>query len=240
VAIAPIQYDLDHTTFTGYLANDSPGVQQPGILIAHEAPGMSDLIKQRAQVLARLGYVAFALDLHGATGFSLEESRARHAHLMSTPGLIFRRAAAALEVLGNQPDVDLSRLGAIGFCQGGITVLELARGGLPIRCAVGFHPGLKRPAGSPNGPIAAKVLMMVGDADPVVPPADRAAFIAEMNAAEADWELHLFGGIGHAFTDPRIDSLGIPGFTYSEAASRRSWNRMLDLLQETFGPSATA
>jgi dienelactone hydrolase len=98
---------------------------------------------------------------------------ARHTELMSTPGLIFKRAQAALDVLVNQPRIDGARLAAIGFCQGGITALELARGGAPIRCAVGFHPGLTRPAGSPDGKITTKILMMVGDQDPVVPQADR-------------------------------------------------------------------
>lgn len=128
-------------------------------------------------------------------------------------------------------------MAAIGFCQGRITALELARGGAPVRCVVGFHPGLKRPAGSPDGPIEAKVLMMVGDADPIAPAEDRAAFAAEMNAAGADWELHVFGGVAHSYTNPDVDALGVPGLAYNERAARRSWSLMLALIEDTFGSS---
>lgn len=238
--LRPIRYDADGLTMTGYLADGSRGRRVPGILIAHEAPGMSDHVQTRASALADLGYVAFALDMYGAAGIPLEEARGRHAELMSTSGLMFRRAHAALEVLARQPGVDAGRLAAIGFCQGGITSLELARGGAPVRCAVGFHPGLKRPAGSPDGAIAAKVLMMVGDADPVVPAEDRRQFAADMDAAGADWQLHLFGGVGHSYTNKAVDALGLPGFAYDERADRRSWAMMRALLEEALGAPAAS
>jgi dienelactone hydrolase len=234
MTLRPIRYDDQGLTMTGYLADGSGGRRVPGILIAHEAPGISEHVKTRAAALAGLGYVAFALDMYGASGFSLEEAMGRHAQLMSTPGLMASRARAALGVLASVPGVDPSRLASIGFCQGGITSLELARGGAPIGCAIGFHPGLKRPAGSPNGPIATKVLMMVGDADPVVPPEDRRQFGVDMDAAGADWQLHVFGGVGHSFTNPTVDALGFPGFGYDEVADRRSWAMMQALLDETF------
>ena len=193
---------------------------------------MGDHVQSRARALADLGFVAFALDMYGVAGLPLDEARVLHAELMSTPGLMYRRARAALEVLAGQPMVDPGRLAAIGFCQGGITSLELARGGAPIRCAVGFHPGLKRPAGSPDGAIGAKVLMMIGDADPVVPAEDRRQFAADMDAAGADWQLHLFGGVGHSYTNKAVDALGFPGFAYDERADRRSWAMMRTLFDE--------
>ncbi|MEQ1931223.1 MAG: dienelactone hydrolase family protein, partial [Parvularculaceae bacterium] len=104
--------------------------------------------------------------------------------------------------------------------------------GAPIRCAVGFHPGLKRPAGSADGPIRAKVLMMIGDRDPVVPQEDRLAFAQSMTAAGADWQLHVFGGVGHSYTNKAIDAHGWPGFRYDAPADRRSWRAMLDLFEE--------
>lgn len=237
MTLRAIQYEAGGATLTGYLADDTRGEPVPGILVAHEAPGMNDHVKARAQSLADHGYVAFALDLYGAAGFPQDEAMSRHTAMMSTPGLMFRRAAAALAVLTEQPSVDRDRLAAIGFCQGGITALELARGDPSIRCAIGFHPGLKRPAGSPDGPIAAKVLMMVGDIDPVVPPEDRVAFGADMDAAGADWQLHVFGKVGHTYTNPAVDTLGIPGFAYNELADRRAWSMMLALLDEEFGRS---
>ena len=237
--LTPISYEVGGATLVGYLAGGAEDRTAPAILVAHEAPGMNDHVKGRAQRLAELGYVAFALDLYGGEGFSLEEARARNTEIVRTPGLMVRRAAAALDILRAQARVDRERVGAIGFCQGGIAALELARAGAPIGCAIGFHPGLKRPAGSPDGPISAKVLMMIGDADPVVPQEDRLAFAREMDAKGADWQLHVFGGVGHSYTNPAADALGFPGFSYDERADRRSWAMMLGLLEEVFGVSST-
>ncbi len=218
---------------TGYLArNCASTASAPGILLAHEAPGMSPLMRERADALADLGYVAFALDLHGAVGFDPAESRQRHAELVSTPFLIRDRAMAALAVLTEQPEVDPQRIGAVGFCQGGITVMELARARAPIRCAIGIHPGLKRPEDTPQSSINARVLMIVGGDDPLAPAADRAAFAAEMDASGAAWEMHVFGGVQHAFTNKGIEDLGLVGFHYDDRATSKSWAMMLDMLGE--------
>jgi len=231
--LEPIDYRDGEARLTGWFA-PPPAPPAPGVLVAHQAPGMGPHVKGVAERLAELGYAAFALDLYGGEGFPMDEARALHERMMTEPGLMLRRASAALDVLRARPEVDPERLAAIGFCQGGITALELARAGAPIRAAVGFHPGLKRPAGSRDGPIAAKVLMMVGDADPVVSVEDRLAFAASMGAARADWQLHLYGGVGHSFTDPAVDAYGFPGFRYDAAATRRSWASMAALLAEAF------
>jgi dienelactone hydrolase len=145
-----------------------------------------------------------------------------------------RRARAALEVLASQAHCDASKLAVIGFCLGGIVALELARDRAPILCAVGFHPGFKRPAGSASQAIEAKVLMMIGEDDPIVPAEDRASFVQEMKDAGADWQLHVFGGVGHSYTNQDIDALGYPGFGYNVRADRRAWSLMLALLGEVF------
>ncbi|WP_225771197.1 dienelactone hydrolase family protein [Inquilinus sp. Marseille-Q2685] len=229
-----IAYECEGTRLTGYFADRAPQEKKPAILVAHEAFGMNDHIRARTKRLAELGYAAFALDMYGAEGFSLPEAVSRHVELMSAPGLMLARASAALGVLTALPGVDRERTAAIGFCQGGITALELARGGAPVRCAVGFHPGLMRPAGSPDQPIQAKVLMMIGDQDPDVPPEDRAAFAAEMQRKQVDWQLHLFGGVGHAYTNPDADRLNRPGYGYDASADKRSWRMMLALFEEVF------
>src|SRR5439155_8627473 len=137
------------------------------------------------------GFVALALDLYGAP-FSSADAASRHEQMMQSPGLLLARARAALDALAAQPNVDRRRLAAIGFCQGGIVAAELARARAPIACAIGFHPGLSRPAGSVDRRIDAKVLMMVGERDPVAPAAHRAAFTAEMEAKGADWQVPVF------------------------------------------------
>ncbi len=229
-----IVYDCEGTRLTGYFADSAPHTEKPAILVAHEAFGMNDHIRARARRLAELGYAAFALDMYGAEGFSLSEAVSRHVELMSTPGLMHARASAALRLLTTLAGVDRKRMAAIGFCQGGITALELARGGAPLRCAVGFHPGLKRPAGSLDRQIQAKVLMMIGDQDPDVPAEDRSAFAAEMERKQVDWQLHLFGAVGHAYTNPDADRLNMPGYGYNPSADKRSWLMMLALFEEVF------
>jgi len=229
--LAAIDYEADGVRMRGYFAA-AASPSAPGVLVAHEAPGMSEHVQHCAERLAQLGYAAFALDLYGEP-FSYEQAMQRHQGMMNTPGRMLRRARAALDTFASQPGVDPARLGVIGFCQGGITAMELARAGAPVRCAVGFHPGLVRPAGSSDGPIAAKVLMLVGDDDPVIPPEDRAAFAAEMRDKGADWQLHILGGVGHSFTNPAVDALQMPGFRYDANADRRAWSMMVSLLEET-------
>lgn len=232
--LQPIRYEADGLTLTGYLADGSGGRAAPGILVAHEGGGVSDHVKRKAERLAERGYVAFALDMYGRTATTPEEAKPLFQGVMADGEALRRRALAGLDTLRTSPNADPNRLGAIGFCFGGIVALELARAGAPIRCAIGFHPSFKRPSPSPDGPISARVLMMIGDADPIVPEEDRAAFTAEMKAAGADWQLHVFGGVGHSFTNPAIDALGFPGFAYDAIADRRSWTTMLNMLEEIF------
>lgn len=233
-------YQVDGTRLTGFFADGSQGGTAPGVLVAHEAPGLTDHAKQRTEMLAELGYVGFALDMYGRTGLSLEEAREQSHALMADARLLRRRARAALDVLRAHVHCDPARVAAIGFCLGGIVALELARDGAPLRCAVGFHPGLKRPSGSITTKITAKILMMIGENDPVVPTEDRASFAKEMNEAGADWQLHIFGGVGHSFTNRDIDALGFQGFAYDEHADRRAWQMMLGLFAESLGADGKA
>lgn len=234
--LEPVDYWADGVRLTGFLADGSQGARAPGILVAHESPGLTEQIKGRAAALAEDGYVAFALDLFGAHDLTLDEARRHSGLVVNTPGLLYTRTNAALEALAARPHVDAARLAGVGYCLGGAAVIELARCGAPIKCAVGFHPGLKRPAGSPDGgAIGAKILMMVGDLDPVVPQEDRVAFAQSMTAAGASWELHVFGSVGHSYTNPGVDSFRIPGFGYNERADRRSWRMALDFLGENLG-----
>jgi dienelactone hydrolase len=229
-----VEYHCDGLALTGYLADGSRGAKVPGVLVAHEGPGVGEHVRRRALMLAQQGYVAFALDMYGVTGLSLDEARVQSHALMADAAVLRRRARAGLAVLSNHSHCDAERLAAIGFCLGGIVALELARDEAPIRCAIGFHPGLKRPAGSTTGRLSAKVLMMLGDDDPIVPQEDRAAFAKEMSEAEADWQLLTLGGVGHSYTNPDIDAFGFKGFAYDAQADRRAWRAMLALLNESF------
>src|SRR6202034_1569958 len=178
-------YQVDDLRLIGFFADGSRGASVPGVLVVHEAPGVSEHVKQRAQTLAERGYVAFALDMYGQTDLSLDDARKQSHLLMTDAALIRRRAHAALKVLAEHVHCDSSRLAVIGFCLGGIVALELARDQAPVLCAVGFHPGLKRPSDSTTTAIRAKVPMMIGEDDPIVPAEDRGSFVKEMNAAGA-------------------------------------------------------
>lgn len=232
--VQAIDYLCGNTRMTGHLADGSGGAPAIGILVAHEASGLTEHARGRADALAAEGHVAFALDLFGDDVFPEGEARARYERVMSTPGLMIERARAGLKVLMAQPNVDPQRVGVIGFCLGGIVALELARHGAPVRCAVGFHPAFTRPAGSPDARIDAEILMMVGSEDPFVGADDREGFRQSMEASGADWQLHVFGGVGHSYTNPAVDALNLPGLRYDARADRRAWRMMRALLEDVF------
>ncbi|MBS0504135.1 MAG: dienelactone hydrolase family protein [Proteobacteria bacterium] len=228
-----VPYDCDGVALTGWLADGSGGRRAPGVLVAHEGTGVTDHVKDVAERLAAEGYVAFALDMYGATARSVEEATGLMGALMADAALLRRRAGAGLDQLAARPEVAAGRLAVLGFCFGGIVALEMLRDAAPLRCAIACHPSFKKPQGSTGLP-RGKVLMMIGDQDPIIPAEDRDAFRAEMDEAGADWQLHIFGGVGHSFTNPAVDALGFPGFRHDAQAAARAWTMTLAMLEETF------
>ncbi len=231
-----IEYHADGQRLVGYLAvDDAKAGKRPGIIVAHEGGGLTDHAKTSARKLAQAGYVAFALDYYGDGQplSDMSQAMARLGVWMADPTGIRARAHAALEVLTAQAETDTDRLAGIGYCFGGTTVLEMARAGEPLKAVVGFHSGLgtARPA---TAPIKPKILVQIGADDPIIPPEQRAAFEAEMKAANADWRMLVYGGAGHSFTNPDVGALNRPGFEYNESADKRSWRAMLDVFEEVF------
>lgn len=231
-----ISYDVDGRSFTGYLADGSGGRSVPGIVVAHEGGGLTKHPKERALMLADLGYVAFAMDIFGQSVETVEQAKSFVRALNADLPTLRRRANAALDLLKAQPRVDAGRMAAIGFCFGGTTVLELARSGADVACVVGFHAGLATSAPADARTIRGKVLVCQGTDDPIITAEQRAAFAAEMTAGQVDWQMHLYGGVGHSFTNREIDAWNFPGFAYDAVADRRSWLAMRNLFDETFGP----
>lgn len=237
--VEDIAYTDGGTRLVGQLAVDEtrPG-RRPGVLVCHEGPGLTDHTKIIARRLAKLGYVAYAMDYHG-DGKPLAnpaDTMARLNPWRADPTGIRVRAGIALALLAARPEVDKTRMAAIGYCFGGTTALELARAGEDLRCVVGFHSGLAtaRPQDAAN--IKAKVLVNIGAEDPIIPPEQRLDFEKEMRAGGVDWRMILYGGAGHSFTNPAADARNMPGFKYHEPTDRRSWRAMLDLFDETLGP----
>jgi dienelactone hydrolase len=238
-----IEYHADGARLVGYLAiDDSKAGKRPGVLIAPEGGGLVDLTKSIARRLAEAGYAAFAMDYYG-DGKPLadrNEVMPRINAFMAEPSTIRARASEALRVLASQAETDPDRLGAIGYCFGGTTVLELARSGADVKAVVGFHSGLGTTRPAQAGAVRAKILTCIGFHDPIIPADQRLAFEKEMDAAGVDWRMNVYGGAGHSFTNPNVGALGMPGFDYHEPTDRRSWAAMLDFFDEVFGPAAAS
>lgn len=232
-----VGYTAGDKTLTGYLADGSSGAPAPGVLVIHQGGGLTDHTRERARMLAELGYVAFAADLYGEVAQNREQSMALLTELAGDPALLRRRVEAGLDQLKAQPNIDASRLAAIGFCFGGWTVLQIAREFPEISCVVAFHPGLAGPLPLPETDarqVHAKVLVCAGADDPLIPAEARTRLANLMTTAGADWQLNVYGGAGHSFTDRSVDAMGIPHFRYHEPTDHRSWAAMRGLLDETF------
>lgn len=236
IKMSEIPYEVDGKKFLGFLYDGSKGRKTPGIVVAHEGGGMTGHPKERARMLAELGYVAFAMDTFGEKITSREQAMSTIGGLIGNLPLLRKRAVTALDIVKAQPNVEAQRTGAIGLCFGGTTVLELARSGADVGCVVGFHSGLQTSAPQDAKNIKGKVLVCIGAVDPIIPPEQREAFAKEMEAAKVDWRMELYGGAGHSFTNREVDAMNLPGFKYDERTDKRSWRAMLDLFDETLGP----
>jgi dienelactone hydrolase len=231
-----ITYSIDGKTHTGYLADGSNGKRAPGVLICHQGGGLTDHSKERARMLAELGYVAFALDMYGEVATSRDHVMSLINSLVEDPPLLRKRARAGLDILKTQPNVDATRLAAIGYCLGGAIALELARTNRELACVVAFHPGLANQAEKDDRKIAGKVMVCAGAQDPLIPRASRERLIDLLNASGSDWQLLTYSGAGHSFTDRTVDALNMPGFFFHERTDQRSWAAMRALFDEALGP----
>ncbi len=232
-----LEYGGDDTSFRGYLASPDGTARRPGVIVVHEAPGLDDHPKLRARMLAELGYLALAIDMYGGgkVAGSPKEALATMEPLRTDPARLRRRARAGLEALAARSNVNPGQLGAIGYCFGGLTVLELARDGAALRGVVSFHGLLetRNPGDARN--IKGKILVCTGAEDPLVPDAQVVAFEQEMRQAGVDWQVNIYGGAKHAFTNRDADQIPMPGFGYHKAADQRSWDAMRSLFSEVFG-----
>jgi dienelactone hydrolase len=233
-----IEYKQGDTTLEGYLAYDSNVASaRPGVLIVHQWKGLGPYEKMRAEMLAKMGYVAFAADIYGkgVRPASMQEAGAQAGKFKNDRALLRSRVIAGLEELRKQKGVDTKKVAAIGYCFGGTTVLELARAGADVSGVVSFHGGLGTPTPDDAKHIKCKVLALHGADDPNVPPAEVAGFEKEMRDAKVDWELVAYGNAVHSFTDKSAGNDNSKGAAYNEKADKRSWQAMKDFFGEIFG-----
>jgi dienelactone hydrolase len=233
-----IDYRDPTANLRGYLAWDETAAEpRPGVLVFHEGLGLGEFAMARARMLAELGHVALAADMFGdrRQARNLEEAGKLIGELRNEPEMLRARGRAALATLAALPQVDASRIAAIGFCFGGSVVLELARGGADLKAVVSFHGVLATKTPAVSGKVKASVLVCTGADDPLAPPDQVMAFEAEMRAAGVqDWQVISYGGTLHGFTNPAADGSILPSARYNERADRRSWQAMQSFLAEAF------
>ncbi|MEV8043164.1 dienelactone hydrolase family protein [Streptomyces griseoluteus] len=227
-----VEYPADGLTMSGHLALPAGAGRRPAVLVGPEGMGLSDVERRRADALAELGYVALAFDLHGGRYLGNPEEMLAHClPLLDDPGRMRGIGHAALDVLRAEPRTDPGRIAAVGYGTGGAIALELGRDGVGLR-AIGTVNALT--TGRPGEParIRCPVWAGVGSEDPIMPPAQRDAFAAEMQAAGVDWRLVVYGGALHAFHHPPVDHPAVPGVGHHPRHARRAWHDVVALLAE--------
>lgn len=232
-----VEYFEGNTTLEGLSVYDDalPG-KRPGVLVVHQWKGLGDYERKRAEMLAKLGYNVFAVDIYGKgiRPKDTKEAGAQAGRFKNDRKLLRARAQAGLEQLKKSEFTDTNRVAAIGYCFGGTTVLELARSGADIAGVVSFHGGLSTPTPEDARDIKCRVLALHGADDPNVPPKEVEAFEKEMRDAKVDWQLVAYGNAVHAFTDWNAGNDNSKGVAYNEKADKRSWEAMKAFFSEIF------
>lgn len=238
VVAKPVPYEIDGEAFEGVLVyDDSVSTPRPGLLAVPNWMGVNEDTVKKAARAAGDKYVVFLADMYGKSirPSNADEARAAATTVRSDRALMRKRAQVAVEVLkarSSEVALDVSKLGAIGFCFGGGTVLELARSGASLKGFVSFHGNLDTPNPADAQNIKAPVLVLHGADDPAVPQAQVDGFIAEMKAAKTDWQLVSYGGAVHSFTNPKAN---VPGSNqYHPVVAARAFKAMNDLFDEVF------
>jgi dienelactone hydrolase len=224
-----IDYKHGDVRLEGYLAyDDAFSGKRPGILVCHEWWGHNAYARKRAEQLAALGYVAFALDMYGegVQAKDAKEAAEMAAKYKNDRSLMRARAMAGLDILRRHPKVDPDSLAAIGYCFGGTTALELARAGADLKGVVSFHGGLDTPDPGDAKRIRGKILVLTGADDPVVPKEQVAAFEDEMKKANIDYKVINYPGAVHGFTNPANGDDPKKGVAYNKEADEKSWEEM--------------
>lgn len=237
-----VNYRAGSIPLKGYLAwDDAYGAKQPAVLVVHEWWGLNDYARQRARMLAELGYTALAVDMYGE-GKSTEhasEASGFMNNVLDHADVARERFLAAKTLLERQPTVDTAKkIAAIGYCFGGATVLNMARQGVDLAAVASFHGNLVTRTPAQPGAIKARVLVLNGADDGFVTQESIKAFEQEMDHAGADYRFINYPGAKHSFTSPDADRLGkannLP-LAYNAEADKASWAAMKQLFKEVFG-----
>jgi dienelactone hydrolase len=234
-----VVYTHEGEELTGWIVRDAARTgPRPGILVVHEWWGLGDHARNAAERLARMGYVALAVDMYGTGKYTQDPKQAGEwSGRFRGEGKTLGRARirAALDLLRADPGVDPTRIGAIGFCFGGTVCLELAWSGADLRGVVSFHGNLTTPSAEEAKGVKASILVCHGADDAFVTPEALASFENACRDGAYDWTLVKYGGAVHSFTNPAADGSFNAGVKYHPLAERRSFEHMRDFFKERFG-----
>lgn len=238
VVAKPLAYKHGDTLLEGFLAyDDGHKEKRPGVLVVHEWWGLNDFARREAEQLARAGYVALAIDMYGKGVTTSEPAEAGKlsGQFRGDPALVRGRAEAGLKALIDTGLVDAGRVGAMGFCFGGMVVQQMAYGGLELKGVVSFHGSLV-PLPEADAPtVKAALLVLHGAADTLIPDEAIRAWQDAMRKTAIDWQFVSFGGAKHSFTNPASTKLGMEGVGYDERADRRAREMMRAFFAEVLG-----
>lgn len=243
---APVNYSDGAINMEGYLAyDDSIAGKRPGILVVHEWWGHNEYARNRARMLAKLGYTALAVDMYGngRQADHPDDAGKFAAEVRQNLAVAQKRFEAALHLLQDHSTVDPQQIAAIGYCFGGGVVLQMARQGLDLAAVAVFHGSLATDTPAKPGDIKARILVCNGADDRFIPPEQIQAFRDEMQAAEVDLTFISYPGAKHSFTNPGADiyaeKFNLP-VGYNKEADKKSWQDMQEFLTATFAKKAGA
>lgn len=228
-----VAYRDGETALSGLLARPE-GTPRAAIVVFPTIMNQAPNALRRLPMLAEAGYLAFLEDFYGRAPADRSDAHALGTALRADVTGYRNRISAAIEALASHPARGALPMAAIGYCLGGQAVLEAARINLPLKAVASFHGTLSSDALA-KGPIMPRILVCHGDADPLVDRDQVRGFQEEMDAARADYHLHIYSGVKHGFTDPDADSHGFELLAYNASADRQSWASAMGLFDEVFG-----
>ncbi len=234
-----VGYATDSVQMKGYLAFDENlSEKRPGIIIVHEWWGHNDYVRERAKMLAELGYTALALDMYGDGKLAQHPDDAGKfaMSVISNLDVASARFNAALDLLKDHETVNKENIAAIGYCFGGSVVLTMANSGADLDAVAAFHSGVRLPV-MPTSDLKARVLVCNGAEDPFIPPETVTAFKSAMDSVGASYQYIEYPGVQHSFTSKEADANGekfnLP-LAYDADADQQSWTSMKALFEEVF------
>lgn len=231
-----VELAAGNQVFEGLLAwDDAAAALRPGVLVSHTIRGRTQFEDSKAVALAELGYVGLALDLYGANtrDSDIETFRELMNGLRADRPALQRRLLDWVDVIKTQAEVAVDSLAAIGYCFGGLCVLDLARTSNELAGVASFHGIFDAPGNTAEHRISAKVLALHGWDDPLARPEAVEALAEELSRQGADWQIHAYGNTLHAFTNPAANDSNA-GTVYDKCADRRSWQALQNFLDELF------